>query len=217
MTTRFNYTTFLNYYTDPRNVSQDASLSIHYYHKSAIPHVDMTGDTTITIHGEKYYIKNKPRTGTMLSDSIQFTLPTTIPGKPGILWDFHYHFGMKTIDSNNLLVKKPNQKPIPTNVVYFHKTIQNPQLNNKKPFNCYFLSNQPIDTIAKIGQIDCLETKDSKMTKNFPMGSDDLKIIQELIRRPFYGVQYGGRKHGKRQHLTKKRSRRPTKTRKIIK
>lgn len=208
MTTRFDYTTFFNYYTDARNVTHDVSLQIQFYHNGF--NTGNTGNTTITIHGQKYYIKTKPRSGDMLHDSIMFTLPTTIPGYSG-LWDFHYHFGMKKINSNNVSMK--SKKKI--NVVYFHKTIQKPQISSKKQENCYFLPNQPIDTTTKIEAIDCLESKDSKMTRSTLIA--DLPVIQELIRRPFYGVQYGGDKRRKRTNRTNRTKKPHAKTRKIHK
>jgi hypothetical protein len=122
---------------------------------------------------------------------------------------------MKQIDSNNISISKKGKK---LNVVYFHKTTQKPQISNKKQDNCYFLPNQPIDTITKIEAIDCLETKDSNMSRSTLIA--DLPVIQELIRRPFYGIQYGGSgsKHRKRKHRTKKHTtKHSTKTRKNMK
>lgn len=207
----FDYDTFYNYYTNPSNVTRDPNPPRVKFYDDNNPQdiTTSTGDTYITINGTKYYIKPKPRSGLMLRDSIMFTLPTAIPGYSG-LWDFHYHFGMKKIGSNN--VSKKGKK---LNVIYFHKTTQKPQISNKKQDNCYFLPNQPIDTIAKIEAIDCLETKDSKMTRSTLIA--DLPVIQELIRRPFYGIHYGGSsKNRKRKHRTKKsNTKHHVKTRKI--
>jgi hypothetical protein len=48
------------------------------------------------------------------------------------------------------------------------------------------------------------------MKDRFPLGSDDLAVITELIRRPFYGVHYGG--WGRARTKTKGRTQRRTKT-----
>lgn len=206
----FDYDTFYNYYTNAINVTRDPHPPrVKFYDNNNPQYIENSaGSTYITINGTRYYITIMRRKKDMLKNGILFVLPTAIPGHSG-LWGFHYHFGMKKINSNNVSKKAKN-----LNVVYFHKTTQNPQISNKKQDNCYFLPNQPIDTIAKIEAIDCLETKDSKMTRSTLIA--DLPVIQELIRRPFYGIQYGGgSKNRKCKHRTKKsNTKHPTKTRK---
>jgi hypothetical protein len=196
---RFNYDTFYNYYTNPVNVTQDVSQAIQYFHGSSIPRQEFTGTTSIMVGGQKYYIKIKPMSGDMLKNSIMFTLPTILPSHnsiqlPNIPWDIHYHFGMKRIKSRN---QKHRGKYL--DVVYFHKTVQEPlHTVNKISKNCYFLPNANIDQIK---HFDCLETEMHDMTHHFKVGSRDLRVIEELIRRPFYGIHYGG--HSRRR--TKKR------------
>lgn len=198
MATRFDYNTFYAYYTDLRNVTSTTPIPTKFYHrypgKNAILNHGMTGDTFITIHGKKYYIKADPST-----QDIHFTLPTTIPGETG-LWDFHYHFGMGHMsECRNKSVLRHSQRNVPKDVIYFHKTTQDPIITKyKKQKNCYFSINEFIHDVNKISDIDCLETTTSKMTKNFPLGSEDLAVITELIRRPFYGKQYGGRRKTKK-------------------
>lgn len=199
MARRFDYGTFFRYYTDPRNVTQDVSMQINYYHDNKHL-IGETGTTYVTIGGDKYYIKIHPQSRDTLCDGIHFTLPTMFltPRGPE-LWDNHYHFGMKNIKSRN-----QTRRGRRLDVVYFHKTTQDPiNTKNKYPKNCYFLPHEPIDNITKIVGIHCLETTTSQMGSNdkFPPGSKDLRVIEELIRRPFYGIHYGG--HSRRR--TKKR------------
>ena len=195
----FDYDTFYNYYTNANNVTRDPRPPrVKFYDDNNPQYMENSaGSTYITINGTRYYITIMRRKKDMLKNGILFVLPTAIPGHSG-LWGFHYHFGMKQIDkTSNKSIAPPGNKKL--NVVYFHKTTQIPQITNKKQDNCYFLTNQSIDDIAAI---DCLETKDSKMTRSTLIA--DLPVIQELIRRPFYGVQYGGGKRRKRTNRTKK-------------
>lgn len=192
MSRRFDYQTFFRYYTNPQNVTREPlpRPRIQFFHNNTgIIYDDSLGDTSITIHGVKYYIKLYPKKG------IQFTLPTTIPDVSGE-WDFHYHFGTRIINAKNKYIFPNGQKN--TNVVYFHKTVQLPHVTNKDHANCFFLPNVPIDDISLIPDIDCIQTVDSKMVNRFPLGSEDLAVITELIRRPFYGRQYGGRRKTKK-------------------
>ena len=148
-TTRFDYTTFFNYYTDSNNVSSGRYPQKLCYYDGHVLRKSYTGNTHITVHGDNYYITVMKQKGDMLCDGIMFSIPTTIPGET-CKWDFHYHFGMKTIDTGNINIDKQGQKIIPIDVVYFHRTIQDPlRTKDKIPKNCYFLPDQPLTISPK--------------------------------------------------------------------
>jgi hypothetical protein len=210
MSGRFDYTAFFNFYTDPNNVKIVTPLNVKYYSmdkktKSTILRQAKTGNTAVTIGGKDYYITIYPPGSSSALPEIHFSLPERVVGSRD-LWDNHYHFGVKNITTRNVSIVG-NHGSRSVNVVFFHKTIQEPQNRNKRHQNCYFLPDQPIQDIVLIPDIDCLETKDSKMTRNFSLGTEDLTVVTELIRRPFYGVHYGGRR--RRNAI---RTRRRTKT-----
>jgi len=203
MTTRFDYNRFYQYYTDPRNVAQVPRPlpTVQFFHNNE-PDVRTckTGATSVTINGETYYIKPYPRGG------IAFTKLTKIPGHKGV-WDNHYHFREDGLD---VKYKQSVLHGTRQNAIWFHKTVQDPNNRKKVPSNCYFWASEPIDDITQFPEIQCLQTEKSTMKDRFPLGSDDLAVITELIRRPFYGVHYGGR--GRVRTKTKGRTQRRTKT-----
>ena len=211
MNTLFNYNTFIRYYSNRANVTQEPlpRPTVQFFDgNTGIIYDASLGNTSITVNGTKYYIKQKN------NNTIRFSLPTTIPGYPG-LWDVHYHFGIRKIKINHKsALSKRQLRQKEQNVIYFHKTIQQPHLQNKKHNNCYFFPDQPIHDVVLIPDIDCLETTTSKMTKNFPVGSEDLAVITELIRRPFYGIQYGGSR--KKTKKVYRKGARKTKRRKAL-
>ena len=180
MTTPFNFQTFFNYYIDPNNVNQEPlpRPTIQFFHGSRVPHDASLGDTSVNINGNKYYIKVYPHVpGKTLSGGLQFTRPTVFHDASGI-WDTHYHFGVRDID-----VKVPHKE--------------------KRHINCFFLDNQSIDPITIIPDIECKQTEKTTMKDLFPLGTEDLAVIGELIRRPFYGAHYGGKRY--RNATTNKR------------
>jgi len=141
MATKFDYNKFFNYYTNPRNVTREpGNTQIQFYHDNTGQiKPGWLGKTSITVNNVKYYIK-----ADFSKKKIRFTLPTSIPGYTG-LWDFHYHFGVREITVNNKL------SPLYDNdrdVIFFHKTIQEPQNSNKRHENCYFLPDELIDDIT---------------------------------------------------------------------
>jgi hypothetical protein len=205
---RFDYNRFYNYYTDPRNVVQDVSQTIRYYHRRRgqrdVLHHGYTGDTYITVGGTKYYITADPS-----KRDILFTLPTIIPGQTG-QWSFHYHFGVGVLDEcRNVSVVPPGQTNIPFPAVYFHKTIQDPvNKKYKDQKNCYFKTDELIDDAIDLLSVHCLESSKGRMA-NRPDLARDINVIQEIIRRPFYGPRYGGgHRRTKKSRCAERRTRR---------
>ena len=186
----FDYNRFYNYYTDPRNVVQDVSQCVKYYHNNPgqrqILHNGHTGHTYITVGGTKYYITAYPS-----KRDILFTLPTNIPGQTG-QWSFHYHFGVGMLPKcRNKTIVPPGKKNIPYQAIYFHKTIQDPINRTKFHKNCYFKTDELIDDAIDLLSVHCLESSKDRMA-NRPDLVRDIDVIQEIIRRPFYGPRYGG-------------------------
>ena len=206
MTTPFNFQTFFNYYIDPNNVNQEPlpRPTIQFFHGSRVPHDASLGDTSVNINGNKYYIKVYPHVpGKTLSGGLQFTRPTVFHDASGI-WDTHYHFGVRDIDVKVPHNKKGKRKiTTKIRVIYFHKTVQRPGIKEKRHINCFFLDNQSIDPITIIPDIECKQTEKTTMKDLFPLGTEDLAVIGELIRRPFYGAHYGGKRY--RNATTNKR------------
>ena len=124
------------------------------------------------------------------NDGLLFTIPTQIDDK---LWDFHFHFGKTTIQRN--------KKDI--NVVFFHKTIQNPQKTGKERDNCYFPQKMKIKDIA---EIICVQEQNSKMGKKFMEGTDDFNYIKEILSRPFLKPPSNNTKPSFRDALTSNNS-----------
>jgi len=170
----FNYDTFYKYYTTESNLETDnlSPKEIWYYLKvcsrTQQPEQSFLSQRFITVHNTKIYI-SKIGDENNKNDGLLFTIPTQIDDK---LWDFHFHFGKTTIQRN--------KKDI--NVVFFHKTIQDPQKNGKVRENCYFPQKMKINNIA---DIICVQEKNSKMGKKFMEDTDDFNYIKEILSRPF--------------------------------
>jgi hypothetical protein len=172
----FDYNQFYNYYTDKSNpyIYTDLKPPITYYYKKASSkiHTNNSLKEYILINNDKYYItKNKGH--------ILFTFPVLIDGN---YWDFHYHFG---IISN--FKDKVSKKLI--DVIFFHKTEQNPNKKEKNSFNCYFPDKIEIINVA---DIICIQETSNKMGNKFPIADNDFKNIEEIIRQPFIGLRKGG-------------------------
>jgi len=99
-------------------------------------------------------------------------------------WDHHFHFGIRNNFSNN------DNNLHKTDVIYFHKTSQDPK--NKSQKNCYFTLDVNIDDI---GNIKCVQQKNDRMKKKF--SNEDLKLIKGIIRLPFGIPATGGKPRNK--------------------
>jgi hypothetical protein len=209
----FNMRTFLNYYKDPANpdIFIDPNPPITKYYKTKdILETKQLEPQYITIDGQKIYIKNyvtyvkdkKSKSNKAKRyEKILFSIPTEINGE---LWDFHYHFGL----SKELQSKRKTRKSSGNITgIYFHKTIQEPNLNNKDQINCYFENGIEIEDIS---DIKCFSHETHRMKNKFPITSDDFKYLQEIIRRPFYGVTVAG---GRKRAIKYMRTRRTKKKR----
>lgn len=90
----FNYDTFYNYYINKTNCIKDDSTSIIYFHNSEkykLPKTTERSKYYILVDNVKIYIKSDEKNKTLL-----FTIPTVYKNK---LYDVHYHFGIKPIDT----------------------------------------------------------------------------------------------------------------------
>ena len=94
-------------------------------------------------------------------------------------------------------------------LIFFHKTIQNPNIPNKDKNNniksygniehikCYFKQKSKI---TNTNNIICIDEK-SKIMKTAGFGNEELNQIHEIILRPF--MPHGGRKLKRRRHTKK--------------
>jgi hypothetical protein len=102
----FNYNTFHTYYTEPKNLLTDTTdcVSLYYFIgdknklKNSHPKCDY-----IIINGIKIYVSKSDSKSTCIAndgkkiteqtDVLLFSIPTMIDDK---MFDFHYHFGIRT-------------------------------------------------------------------------------------------------------------------------
>ena len=182
----FDYNTFYNYYTNPNNLFIDSrqdnpelNYYLNEYNPGQIPITKSCPNKFITIGvgikgsgGIGIYIEK------LSNRRLLFTIPTEINGK---YWDNHYHFGIKLFNGKG-------------NLIFFHKTVQNPSTNGKIPSRCYFQDNLNIQNIENI---ICQQEKNQIMAGRFPFHHiRDMEIIKEIISRPFLGiVNLGGSKN----------------------
>lgn len=191
----FNYDTFYKYYTTESHLETDNSSpkEIWYYLKvcsrNQQPEQSFLSPHFITVNNTKIYI-SKMGDENNKNDGLLFTIPTQIDDK---LWDFHFHFGKTTIQRNKTDI----------NVVFFHKTIQDPQKNGKVRDNCYFPQKMKIKDIA---EIICVQEKNSKMGEKFLEGTDDFNYIKEILSRPFLKPPSNNTKLSFRDALTSNHS-----------
>jgi hypothetical protein len=182
----FNYNNFYNYYTNPNNLFTDSRnnkpILNHYrleYITGQTPIPTQCPNQFITIGvgirgsgGVGVYIQILP------NRKLLFTIPTEINGQ---YWDYHYHFGRASFYNKG-------------NLIFFHKTIQDPNANTKSVSRCYFHDNL---TIQNVEDIICEQETIRKMSQKFPFHHlRDIEIIKEIISRPFLGiVNLGGSKN----------------------
>lgn len=198
---QFDYDTFYNYYTNDDNIkTKDMSPKEIWFYRhsySEEPEKDILSNKYILVNGTEVFISKSKENND--NDELFFTIPTEIENK---LWDIHFHFGKDKITPPN---KKYRSTEANNNgqidVVFFHKTIQQPEKNGKDRKNCYYHQNMQIDNF---GKIICLQATNSKMDEIFPPDEHDFSLIKEIISRPFQQPVY---KKKKRKKTNKKSSR----------
>jgi hypothetical protein len=177
----FDYSQFIAYYTNPQNLLQDVSQrpNLHYFKDlitipNQLPISKICPTDYITVGGIRVYISTGP------NNRIYFTIPTM---QNQMFWDDHYHFGIRKgfVDYTS----KPKRT---YDVVFFHKTLQDPFNNGKyPPTNCYFEDQLPI---SQVENIICMQgSATNTMISKFPQ---EIDIVREIICRPFLGVRYLG-------------------------
>lgn len=224
MSVKFDVNTFLNYYKDESNyyIDTDEDIITNYfvYSKKRNGYVlrnNVLSRNYIIINDKKLYLTHYKDQFDI--EHILFTTPIEINGE---FWDTHYHFGIemnyktkrintksrkitgKTIRSSSSsssgktskLRRSSNKGIIP--VIFFHKTIQDPTKHKKKSVNCYFKHNINLERFD-VSEFNCESDNKKRMKNYFSIGSDDLVFIEEIIRRPFYGIQAGGGGYTRRQ------------------
>lgn len=136
----FDYDKFYYYYTNPTNLSMDASKNVKFYHKGQLYYGTKSG-TYITINGKQIFVDE-----TFDNSGVYFSTirPST---EPGVFWDDHFHFGKqynfpytdRIARTKHIASKKQrfsrkykNPPPLVGNVVYFHQTLQIDDRNKTK-------------------------------------------------------------------------------------
>lgn len=189
MPLRYNYYKFRNFYLNPHNVQEDPEPKLFNYFDNFKSH-QVIKNKYITINDIRLYVDTT-------ANGITFTIYDSTDINH---WDHHFHFGLKSGYKDN----RNDKTEIPRSVIYFHKTVQD--TTGKKPTNCYFEINQPIETIE---DIRCLGPSTATyMGRQF--NNNDLTLIKEIIQRPFRAkTRIGGktRKYLKIRRRTKKRVR----------
>lgn len=168
------------------NLNTESNNTIIWYYPKTYsgPINKKMPDQYITIDSNRIYVTNY--TDISGKKHLIFTIPELIDGK---LWDNHYHFGERNIEKTIKTLHGKNKK-IYIDVIFFHKTIQNPLLNRKELKNCYYNFNEKIRNVE---DIICLQNSTiKKMSDYFSIYGEDLKIIKEIISRPFLGIKIGG-------------------------
>lgn len=138
----FNYDTFYDYYTDPKNVIYDKTdcVNMHYYvsrkNKTYVP-AKISKDKChhIDLNGQKIYVRsyskpnnfnlNSTNLASEITSGIMFSMPTLIDG---VLFYFHYHFGKTTATEHKII---RNKKYIKHKNIH-NKTETNPSKKKKK-------------------------------------------------------------------------------------
>lgn len=205
----FDINKFLSYYKDTTNPDiqiDPTQLVTHFYIKnSKNKYIEVSNPLSqrfITINEEKLYITNY--IDKYKVEHILFTIPTEING---ILWDFHYHFGLK---KNYISQRSTRTSDNRIGAIFFHKTIQDPINKERTSIDCHF--HRKID-LTNVSRIKCVSHPTNRMSDEFPITSEDYMYIEEILRRPFIGIKRGGRirksvKKRKSRNFTSKNKRR---------
>jgi len=179
---QFDYDTFYKYYTNDDNIkTKDMTPKEIWFYRhsnSEEPEKDILSNKYILVNGIEVFISKSKENND--KDELFFTIPTEIENK---LWDIHFHFGKDSITPPNKKYRSTEEnKNGQIDIVFFHKTIQEPEKNGKGRKNCYYHQNMKIDNF---GKIICLQATNSKMDEIFPPDEEDFSLIKEIISRPF--------------------------------
>jgi hypothetical protein len=194
----FDYNNFYKYYTDKKNLLVDSNPPATFYYKtfSNKLYTETNLKHYISIDNVRFYIT------TINNDRLLFTFPQLIDGK---YWDFHYHFGINPNFSRNNIKGR---------AIFFHRTEQIPASKTRRMDNCYFLDKTPITEVA---DILCVQQAETYMGNKFQK-INEVKYIQEIISRPFLGIQLnGGNNKSCRRRYSRRSSMKKRKTIKHIK
>ena len=177
MSIRFNYETFFNHwsnFTDTCTSKQTCYFYLRTPHVNQRPIQKQLPSKYVNIDGIKVYVQK------LGINELIFTTPIEIDG---IMWDFHYHFGLVY----NFIDKQSPTKETIT-AVFFHQTMQypkghypyDPQAEGKYHKNCYFKDNESLDNIESIV---CRERKSyGTLSSTFP---NEIQVIKDIIMLPF--------------------------------
>jgi len=183
----FEYAKFYTYYMDTTNLIQSYTRAPLYYFKNnpgpriIQPKPGILPRFYIQISGGvKVYVSP------LATNEILFTIPNNINSK---LYSDHYHFGLNNTNEMTSLMQSFGNIPN----VFFHKTIQLPHpLSNggKAIQNCWFRDKM---TMTNVKDVICTQQKSARMLDKFPFHfAKDIEFIQEIIARPFLGIQNQG-------------------------
>lgn len=174
----FKYDTFYKFYSNLSNLLEDDSPRpiVKFYRYDSLPRGQLPESDQLPKHymeimGSRVYIRINSK-----KRSLMFVVPKLIGDT---LWDFHYHFGLRTIHG------RPNGNNT-MDVIYFHKTYQDPIKQGKTHKRCFFADKSLFEDIR---QIMCQEKKSGTMANEFT-DIEDLQIISEIISIPFVGQRH---------------------------
>jgi hypothetical protein len=173
-TFQFDYNTFYNYYKNESNLikfDKDQPFANFYVKDKKTNRTklsqDILSDKYIKINDKIIYVKQ------FGINELLFSIPKKINNN---YWDDHFHFGK----DDKFESRNKKNKDIHS-VVFFHKTIQSPENNNKMTTSCYYNPIADID-LKNFENMECIQ-RGNKMKELF--SNDELFIIKEIISRPF--------------------------------
>jgi hypothetical protein len=175
---RFDYKVFFEYWSNFARTC-NAKQPCYFYprtpYRNQQPKLKYLNTIPLEIEGIQVYVQ-------VLRDELLFTTPIEIEGR---LWDFHYHVSV----TKRFLLRKENRH---IDAVYFHRTIQKPQVEGKEHINCYFENLTPLNDVENIV---CKErTTHATLSSVFP---NEMAVIKAIITAPSYNNTSGGA--GKKQ------------------